>query len=260
MESHLQERLADFPDGARRALWVEPRVRLDRRRGAHRRVGGDDHAEQRQQRRQAQFGGIHPNDMWTALFALQYPGMAAYQKSDQAFIDEWNNAIDLFGKTFSGVTLVAHDGRRPSQLRRNSRYGALLAFYGGLPQSRYGLRRRDDDPRILRRCRPSAGPTPRRPRPAASKPRAARPQHNMGVASVKNAGAQHGAAASPRRRFLGGAQFNTGFLQPPSGKAAPPHFRRTPPTRPRDAPSRPVAQRMGMSLWPASRKRVSLRA
>jgi uncharacterized protein (TIGR03437 family) len=56
---------------------------------------------------QTQFGlPIAPNDMWKKLFAFHYPGMAAYQSSDQAFIDEWDNAIDMYGEIFSGVTLV----------------------------------------------------------------------------------------------------------------------------------------------------------
>ncbi len=58
---------------------------------------------------QTQFSGgpISPNDMWLDLFAFHYPGMAAYQGTDQAFIDEWDAAIDMFGEVFGGVTLVA---------------------------------------------------------------------------------------------------------------------------------------------------------
>jgi len=57
---------------------------------------------------QTQFGvDISPNDMWSLLLAFHYPGMAAYQNTDQAFIDEWDNAIDMFGQVFSGVTLTA---------------------------------------------------------------------------------------------------------------------------------------------------------
>ncbi len=57
---------------------------------------------------QTQFSGgpISPNDMWLALLAFHYPGMAAYQGTDQAFIDEWDAAIDMYGEVFSGVTLV----------------------------------------------------------------------------------------------------------------------------------------------------------
>ena len=59
---------------------------------------------------EAQFGGITPRNMWVQLLAFHYAGMPAYQSSDQAFIDEWNAAIDMYGQVFSGVTLVATTG------------------------------------------------------------------------------------------------------------------------------------------------------
>ncbi len=59
---------------------------------------------------QDQFGGMLPNAMWLKLLAFHYPGMAAYDRSDQGFIDEWEAAIDMYGQIFSGVTLVATTG------------------------------------------------------------------------------------------------------------------------------------------------------
>ena len=60
---------------------------------------------------QTQFGTpITPGDMWIQLQTFHYPGQTAYQKTDQAFIDEWNNAIDMFGQIFSGITLVVTTG------------------------------------------------------------------------------------------------------------------------------------------------------
>ncbi len=59
---------------------------------------------------QTQESGFKPNDMWLQLFGFHYPNRAAYQNSDQAFIDEWDAAIDTFGQVFSGVTLVATTG------------------------------------------------------------------------------------------------------------------------------------------------------
>jgi hypothetical protein len=59
---------------------------------------------------QSQLGGITPNEMWLRLLAFAFPGKPAYTESDQAFIDEWNAAIDMFGEIFRGVTLVATTG------------------------------------------------------------------------------------------------------------------------------------------------------
>jgi len=61
---------------------------------------------------------ISPNDMWLALLksqyaaapSNQYPGLT-YQNSDQGFIDEWENAINMYAKIFSGITLSISTGR-----------------------------------------------------------------------------------------------------------------------------------------------------
>ncbi len=45
---------------------------------------------------------------WNYLLALTYP--SSYQNSDQAFIEQWADAVDLFSQTFSGLTLVITTG------------------------------------------------------------------------------------------------------------------------------------------------------
>jgi uncharacterized protein (TIGR03437 family) len=60
---------------------------------------------------QTQFGTpIPPSNMWVQLLAFHYAGQTAYLKTNQAFIDEWDHAIDLFGQIFSGITLVVTTG------------------------------------------------------------------------------------------------------------------------------------------------------
>jgi len=60
---------------------------------------------------QTQFGGsIMPDDMWRKLLAFFYPSQPSHQNSDQAFIDEWEAAIDIYGQVFSGVTLISVSG------------------------------------------------------------------------------------------------------------------------------------------------------
>jgi uncharacterized protein (TIGR03437 family) len=62
---------------------------------------------------QAQFGGITPEQMWLKLLAFAFPGQPAYQKSDQAFVDEWIAAIDMYADIFSDVTLTVASAGLP---------------------------------------------------------------------------------------------------------------------------------------------------
>jgi hypothetical protein len=47
---------------------------------------------------------------WNYLFATQYGTNPDYQNSNQAFIDAWNGAIDMYGAIFHDVTLVVTMG------------------------------------------------------------------------------------------------------------------------------------------------------
>ena len=53
----------------------------------------------------AQPSGLAPDDMWAALIQNAFPTNAAYQKSDQVFIDAWKQAIDAAENIFTGLTL-----------------------------------------------------------------------------------------------------------------------------------------------------------
>jgi hypothetical protein len=48
--------------------------------------------------------GTQENKEWSTLFQNQYSD-PRYWNSDQAFIDEWKNSIDMYGQVFNGVTL-----------------------------------------------------------------------------------------------------------------------------------------------------------
>ncbi|HLK63745.1 MAG TPA: hypothetical protein VKU19_09910 [Bryobacteraceae bacterium] len=49
--------------------------------------------------------GLSADDTWAALIQHSFPNNPAYQNNDQAFIDTWEQAIDLHEKIFSGITL-----------------------------------------------------------------------------------------------------------------------------------------------------------
>jgi hypothetical protein len=53
---------------------------------------------------------IKADRMWLLLLAFHYPNKPAYQNSDQAFIDAWDEAIDTYGQIFQGLTLIATTG------------------------------------------------------------------------------------------------------------------------------------------------------
>ena len=61
-----------------------------------------------------QLNGLTPNQMWNKLlkhhYTSAYKDYMKYQNSDVAIIDEWVNAIDFYGKTFSEITLTMTTG------------------------------------------------------------------------------------------------------------------------------------------------------
>ncbi len=62
----------------------------------------------------AQIGNFSPEQMWNTLLAHHYTSAykdyTKYLNTDVAFIDEWEHAIDMYGKTFSGITLTLSTG------------------------------------------------------------------------------------------------------------------------------------------------------
>lgn len=50
--------------------------------------------------------GVHADDAWSALINHSFPNIASYQNTDQAFIDQWDLAIDAYERIFTGITLV----------------------------------------------------------------------------------------------------------------------------------------------------------
>jgi len=57
-----------------------------------------------------QIGGLTVLQMWDKLLKYQYSGKPKYQRTDQAFIDEWEHAIDMYGRVFRYLTLILTTG------------------------------------------------------------------------------------------------------------------------------------------------------
>ena len=156
---------------------------------------------------QSQFGGLTPNDVWLQLLAFHYPGMAAYQKSDQAFIDEWNAAIDMYGQIFTGVTLVATTG------------SGLPNFAGGnftIPSTFTADCSRVEmdcaaETTILSHLVDPATAAGNAKATQTSGMEASRADLDLGLAGVKRLSQNTAKFTAASTQILGGAQFNTSF-------------------------------------------------
>jgi len=158
---------------------------------------------------QTQFGAsISPSHMWLQLLALEYPSLPAYQNSDQAFIAEWEHAIDLYGQIFSGITLVATTGNGFPNFA-----GATVAIPSGYtadcvtPDLDCAA-----ETTILSYFAQGAVGGANAKASQNSGMEASRVNINLSVPGVKQLSASTAQFTSPSYQILGGAQFNTSFV------------------------------------------------
>jgi hypothetical protein len=180
---------------------------------------------------QTQFGGLSPNAIWLKLLAFHYPDRPAYQRSDQAIIDEWKAAIDMYGEIFSGVTLVATTGAGfpnlaargftvPSDLSADcpnpnmdcAAETTILAYFARPGVGGANAKAAQEDG--MEASRLSLG------------------RFNLGVDGIKLV-SRNTAHNSPADQVLGGAQFNSSFSNFALTEGCPKKF----PPRPADKPA-----------------------
>ena len=155
---------------------------------------------------QTQFGDIAPNDMWLQLLAFHYASAAAYQKSDQTFIDEWNATIDMYGEVFSGLTLVVTTGSGlPNFGGKVTVPSAFSADCGHADMDCAA------ETTILAHFAQTNVGGANAKASQTSGMEASRATENLGVAGVKWLSQSTAQFAAPSAQILGGAQFNTSF-------------------------------------------------
>jgi hypothetical protein len=76
----------------------------------------------------SQIAGLTPEEMWDKLLAHFFTNPALLQ-TDQAIIDEWKKAIDMYGETFSGITLVVITGNGLPNLTGCHIYGTQTCTF-----------------------------------------------------------------------------------------------------------------------------------
>ena len=157
---------------------------------------------------QSQFGGLSPNQVWLQLLAFHYAGMAAYQRSDQAFIDEWNAAIDMYGQVFSGITLVATTGDGLPNFAGGA-FSIPSAFANDCT-SAPDMDCAAETTILSHFVDPTAGGANAKATQESGM-EASRVGINLDVASVKLLSQRTAPLASPSAQILGGSQFNTSF-------------------------------------------------
>ncbi len=164
------------------------------------------------------FGGVTltPNEMWNELFAFQSPALP--KDSDQVFVVEWNNATDMFGEIFKGITLTIATGNGLPDFNPNATFTIPPPFGPACPNpdadclSQALILSHFIDPKVdlfNAKGTQTSGMEAGRANPT-------QPPHDMGIAAVKSLSLATANLTFPTAQILGGAQFNTSFSNAPN--------------------------------------------
>jgi hypothetical protein len=160
--------------------------------------------------KQEQFGGIEPNAMWLKLLQFHFPARPAYQRSDQAIIDEWQAAIAMYGQVFKGITLIATTGNGIPNLAARG-FAVPAAFSGVCPIVNMDCA---TETTILSYFEQptTGGPNAKAVQEDGLKAsRAALASYNLGLDGIKFVARSTAQSPSPSGQVLGGIQFNSSF-------------------------------------------------
>ncbi|SPE18051.1 exported hypothetical protein [Candidatus Sulfotelmatomonas gaucii] len=159
---------------------------------------------------QSQFGGLEPNAMWLKLLAFHYPMKPAYERSDQAFIDEWEAAIDMYGEIFRGVTLVATTGAGLPNLAARG-FAAPSEFSEACPRPNMDCAAETTILSYFAKPGVGGGNAKAAQEDGMEAARVSQGQFNLGVDGIKVVARNTAQLKAPSAQILGGAQFNSSF-------------------------------------------------
>jgi hypothetical protein len=165
------------------------------------------------------FGGqsFTPNQMWNLLFSFQSPALP--QNSDEVFVDEWKDAIDMYALIFRGLTLTIATGNGfPNFTPGVTNYPIPSLFVDDCPQP--DMTCWSESLVLSHFVDPTVGGSNAKATQTsgmeASRANPTQPPHNFGVASVRDLSQATAHFQSPAAQILGGAQFNTSFSNAPN--------------------------------------------
>jgi len=197
---------------------------------------------------QKQFSGgdISPNDMWLVLLGFHYP-LPLYQGTDLAFIDEWDAAIDMYGKIFSSVTLVATMGEKLPDFN-NDTYPIPTGFG---PDCQVHTMSCAAETTILSYfAEPTVGGATNAKATQTSSFTASHADLSLGIQSVKLLSLSTAQLPAPSAQILGGIQFDQSFVQYPVNEGCTMAFPPDPSKVPN--PSVPLCTQQDAEVKPSS--------
>lgn len=130
-------------------------------------------------------------ERWASLLQGAYRD-ASYHRSDKAFVEEWDNAVKMYGEVFSNVTLVLTRGSGLLDFTHGQSDAAQAEIATAFGRRQVGSNLKATQTSGMKACR----------------------ETNGGIKGVKEMATD--SAFSPR--VLGGAQFDTSFSQKPSAE------------------------------------------
>ena len=131
-----------------------------------------------------------------------------YQNTDQAFIDEWDAAIDMYGQIFSNVTLVATTG---SGLPNLNKTGFTIPSAFSSDCNKPDMDCAAETTILSHFVDPSVGGNNSKATQTSGMEASRANGLNLGVGSVKFLSQRTAELKPSSAQILGGAQFNTSF-------------------------------------------------
>jgi hypothetical protein len=155
----------------------------------------------------AQIGGFTPEEMWEKLLEYQYSD-STYYNCDKAFIEEWENAINMYGSIFSDITLIMTTGGALPHLAETG-FTVPPALTAGCPQPDMDCAA---ETTILAYFMESTvgGANAKATQTDGMKADGST-KNNIGVPLVKLISYSTDLYTSPSKRILGGSQFAQSF-------------------------------------------------
>lgn len=161
--------------------------------------------------RQDQFAGSLPNAIWLKLLAFHFPGRPAYQRTDQAFVEEWQASIDMYAEIFHGLTLVVTTGSGFPNLAARG-FTVPAEFGPACPNPNMDCAAETAILSYFKKPTVGGSNAKAVQNDGMEAARASSGRFNLGVDAIKLVARSTAQSGNPQAQILGGSQFNSSFV------------------------------------------------